>query len=141
MLNNFSDWKPLQDLVGKTRKMSRTLIENHFKKIIHDESRQAAEISWFLDTLHFITHKWNIDILYQLEIHDGLIFNDIRRHLGNVSARTLSDRLKELQEFHLIDRTVQNSRPLSVMYSLSDHGKGFIELLMVLIFFLSKNRK
>ena len=84
-----------------------------------------------------VTKKWNVEILYELEIHKGLTFNDIARHLEKISSRTLSDCLKQLQELGLITRTVQDTRPPSVLYELSNKGKGFVELSLILIYYLS----
>ena len=94
-------------------------------------------MQWFLNIIRFITRKWNVDILYQLQLHSSLAFNDLRRHLDNLSARTLSDCVKQLQEFKLIKRELQDTCPPSVLYSLTDEGRGFVELSMLLVFYLA----
>ena len=82
-----------------------------------------------------------IEILWELEIHNGLNFNELQRHLTSekkkISSRALSDRLKELQKKGLISRTIQDTRPLTVRYDLTDKGKGFIELAMLIVVHLS----
>lgn len=132
-----NDWKPLKENIELSQKLVRNLIEKHFNSQPHHLERREEEIQWFLDQLRFITRKWNIDVLYQLSIHQNLSFNDLRRHLHDVSSRTLSDRLKQLQSLHLVERVLIDSRPPSTLYHLSEKGQGFVELSMLLIYFLA----
>ncbi len=133
---DLKEWAEIQPLIKKSRETIRQLFEQHFKRFDHDADRKVGEIQSFLQIIRFITRKWTIEVLYELEIHNGLIFNALKRHLGDVSSRTLSDCLKELQEQELIQRTIQETRPPSVFYELTDGGKGFIELSMLLIMYL-----
>jgi DNA-binding HxlR family transcriptional regulator len=132
------EWKPIPDLINQSRTAIRSLIKSHFAKINHDEAREIQELRVFMNIFRFITKKWNVEILYELELHDGLNFNELRRHLHNISARTLSDCLKQLFEYGLIHREIQDTRPPSVNYHLADGGKGFIELSLLLIFHLDR---
>jgi DNA-binding HxlR family transcriptional regulator len=94
-------------------------------------------MKFFLQTFEFIRKKWNVRILYELEIHSGLNFNEIMRHLEGISTRSLSDRLKQLEDLNLITRTVQNGRPPKVLYELSKKGRGIIELIQFIILYLT----
>lgn len=134
---NLQEWKPLDDLIKDSREVIRNVMNKHFNENIHDESRKIEEVRFFLKNFRFITKKWNVEILYELEIHNGLIFNDLMRHLQNISSRTLSDCLKQLQNFKLITRTVKDTRPPTVLYELSEKGKGFIELSILIIYHLA----
>ncbi|MFX0043432.1 MAG: winged helix-turn-helix transcriptional regulator [Candidatus Hodarchaeota archaeon] len=42
--------------------------------------------------------------------------------MEDISSRSLSDRLKQLEELNLITRTVQDGRPPKVLYELSEKG-------------------
>ena len=59
-------------------------------------------------------------------------FNEISKILGDVNPRTLSQRLKELEEKGIILREQYNEIPLRVEYSLTekgfDLGKKFLDL-------------
>ena len=56
------------------------------------------------------------------------------RHLEGISSRSLSDTLKLLEKHRLISRNVQDTRPPSVLYELTDKGKAIVEVsVMVLI--------
>ena len=134
---DLQEWKPLDDLIKDSREVIRNIMNKHFNETIHDESRKIEEIRFFLKNFRFITKKWNVEILYELEIHKGLTFNELSRHLKQISSRTLSDCLKQLQNFSLITRTVKNTHPPTVLYELSEKGKGFIELSILIIYHLA----
>lgn len=138
---DFDEWKPLAEIIKDSRVIIRNVMTKHFDETIHDDKRKIQEVGFFLKIFRFITKKWNIEILYELEIHDGLTFNEITRHMQQISTRTLSDCLKQLQNYGLITRNVQDTRPPSVLYKLSENGKGFIELSLLLIYHLANVRQ
>ena len=133
----FNEFQPFTEIIRKSRPIIRKALDKHFNETIHDEKRKIDEIRFFLGIFKFVTKKWNVEILYELEIHKGLTFNDIARHLEKISSRTLSDCLKQLQKLGLITRTVQDTRPPSVLYELSNKGKGFVEISLILIYYLA----
>ncbi|MFX0155005.1 MAG: winged helix-turn-helix transcriptional regulator [Candidatus Hodarchaeota archaeon] len=133
----YNEFESFKEIIKTSRPLIRKALDKHFTETIHDEKRKIDEIRFFLNIFKFVTKKWNVEILYELEIHNGLIFNDITRHLEKISSRTLSDCLKQLLELELITRTVQDTHPPSVLYNLSHKGKGFVELSLILIYYLA----
>ncbi len=136
---NQKEFEPIKKIITDSRKIIRNAINTHFKETLHDDKRRVQEINFILDIIKMATRKWNTDILFELEIHNGLIFNDLMRHIEKISSRTLSNSLKQLQRMGLVTRTVQNTRPVSVFYELSDKGKGLVELSMIILYFLKKD--
>jgi len=128
--------KPLDKLLKDSRKLVKELMNSHFQNIEHDEARNIEEMKFFLKTFEFIRKKWNVRILYELEIHSGMNFNEMMRHMEGISSRSLSDRLKQLENLNLITRTVQDGRPPKVLYELSEKGQGIIELIQFIILYL-----
>jgi DNA-binding HxlR family transcriptional regulator len=51
-----------------------------------------------------------------------LRFSEIQNKLGNISPKSLSDRLKELQSIDLILRKAYSEIPPRVEYSLTEEG-------------------
>jgi len=129
--------KPLDKLLKDSRNLVKELMDSHFENIEHDEERKIVEMKFFLKTFEFIRKKWNVRILYELEIHSGMNFNEMMRHMEGISSRSLSDRLKQLEDLNLITRTVQDGRPPKVLYELSEKGKGIIELIQFIILYLT----
>jgi DNA-binding HxlR family transcriptional regulator len=80
-------------------------------------------------TMGIIGGKWKSVILFHL-IESTLRYNELRSKIPNVTERTLSLQLKDLEEDGVIKRKVYTSKPpLKVEYSLTDFGKSLIPLL------------
>ena len=67
-------------------------------------------------------------------------FNELKRYLKNISDKTLSTNLKELEADHLIVRVEYQQIPPKVEYSLSDRGKSLMVVLDQLCVWGRKNR-
>ena len=78
-------------------------------------------------------------ILYCLIEFEVGRFNELRRYLKNVSDKTLSNNLKELEKDRLIIRKEYPQIPPKVEYSLSDRGKSLMEVLAQLCIWGEKN--
>lgn len=78
-------------------------------------------------------------ILYCLMEFEVVRFNELRRYLKNVSDKTLSNNLKELEKDRLIIRKEYPQIPPKVEYSLSDRGKSLMEVLDRLCIWGEKN--
>ena len=78
-------------------------------------------------------------ILYCLMEFEVVRFNELRRYLKNVSDKTLSNNLKELEKDRLIIRKEYHQIPPKVEYSLSDRGKSLMEVLDQLCIWGEKN--
>ena len=78
-------------------------------------------------------------ILYCLMEFEVVRFNELRRYLKNVSDKTHSNNLKELEKDRLIIRKEYPQIPPKVEYSLSDRGKSLMEVLDQLCIWGEKN--
>ncbi len=83
--------------------------------------------------------KWTADILYVLFFLEKAYFNDIKKALKNINSRTLTDRLRLLEEKKIINRIVHSERPVRVSYELTKFGQGLIKLLIPILFYLLLN--
>lgn len=134
---NVNEFKALSPVIEKLRDQVRRLLDNHLKKIPHTPDRKEMELPLFQGVLNLIGKKWSVEILWELEIHGDLYFNQLSRHLDGVTPKALSDTLKQLEEDKMVNREIsQLERPPKVYYSLTDKGKGFVELSMLIIWFL-----
>jgi len=66
-------------------------------------------------------------------------FNELKRGLCEVSSKTLSATLKELEEKNLISRKVLETTPPTVKYCLTVSGWELRELLIPLLIWVMKN--
>ncbi|HUQ56415.1 helix-turn-helix domain-containing protein [Lentzea sp.] len=71
--------------------------------------------------LDLLANKWSALAIGALE--DGpQRFGQLQRHLQGVSPKVLTQSLRRLEEFGLVDRTVYPAVPLHVEYSLTELG-------------------
>ncbi|MDO5104193.1 MAG: helix-turn-helix domain-containing protein [Lautropia sp.] len=80
-------------------------------------------------TLSLIGGKYKMVILYWLYRQQVVRFNELQRLIGDISYKTLSATLKELERDELITRTEYPQVPPKVEYRLSDIGQSLIPVL------------
>ncbi|MBQ1435758.1 MAG: helix-turn-helix transcriptional regulator [Clostridia bacterium] len=79
-------------------------------------------------TLDIIGGKWKARILMFLK-YRALRTGEIKRALGNITDKVLSDQLKELQRDGLIDRHDYKQIPPKVDYTLTPKGKTLLPII------------
>ncbi len=99
------------------------------------------EDTGFSYTLSLISGKHKMVILYCLMEFEVVRFNELKRYLKNVSDKTLSNNLKELEADCLIIRKEYPQIPPKVEYSLSDRGKSLMSVLDQLCVWGENNRE
>ncbi|MBQ1907527.1 MAG: helix-turn-helix transcriptional regulator [Firmicutes bacterium] len=98
------------------------------------------EDTGFSYTLSLISGKHKMVILYCLMEFGTVRFNELKRYLRNISDRTLSSNLKQLEADGLIVRTEYPQIPPKVEYSLSGRGRSLMEVLDRLCVWGENNR-
>ena len=98
------------------------------------------EDTGFSYTLSLISGKHKMVILYCLMEYEIVRFNELKRYLKNISDKTLSTNLKELEADRLIIRTEYPQIPPKVEYRLSDRGKSLMAVLDQLCVWGEQNR-
>jgi DNA-binding HxlR family transcriptional regulator len=68
-------------------------------------------------------------------------FNELKRDLGSITPRTLTKELKYLEMNKLVCREVKASSVVSVLYSLTKHGKSLEPLIGQIVAWGQKHRK
>ena len=76
----------------------------------------------------FLGKRWNGMILGTLSSGPAG-FAELRRGVGTITDSVLSDRLTELTAGGLVRRTVTDSRPPGVTYSLAPAGEALLPIL------------
>lgn len=87
------------------------------------------EDTGFSYTLSLISGKHKMVILYCLMEYEVVRFNELKRYLKNISDKTLSTNLKELEADRLIIRTEYPQIPPKVEYRLSERGNSLMAVL------------
>lgn len=82
------------------------------------------------DTLDVIGGKWKLIIL-SLLMDRPYRFKELSRAVG-ISARVLSKELQEMEQHQLIKRTVCDTRPITVEYESSAHGRSLLSVVQAM---------
>jgi DNA-binding HxlR family transcriptional regulator len=125
----------LIDLLPIIQETALECLERELDLYTHDRSRMFLERETIMRFFRLLQRKWTLDIIYVLLIQGELHFNEIRRTLEGLSSRTLTDRLSELKDRGIITRTVYQDKPIKVIYSLTDYGKGLAALFVPVLFY------
>jgi DNA-binding HxlR family transcriptional regulator len=68
---------------------------------------------------------WGPQVIWRLS-HGGRRFSELQADMAPISAKVLSQRLKDLESRGVITRTVMNTSPPSVEYALTDLGHELV---------------
>ena len=80
-------------------------------------------------TLSLINGKYKMIILYILMEFKVVRFNEMKKYIGEISYKTLSSTLKELEADKLVHREEYPQIPPKVEYSLTERGKSLMPIL------------
>ncbi len=75
-------------------------------------------------TATLIGKKWHPVIVDRLLAEGPLGFNALQEAVDGISSKVLSDSLDDLEQKHLVDRTVVSEKPFRVEYSLTERGRS-----------------
>lgn len=80
-------------------------------------------------TLKVIGGKWKPLILHFLQYEGEKRYNEIIRYLKTAPKKTVTTQLRELEEDHIIQRTVTDTVPVQVSYKITPHGETLFPIL------------
>jgi DNA-binding HxlR family transcriptional regulator len=80
------------------------------------------------DTMDVLNGKWKIAIIGSLTFGDKR-FKELQRDVEGITAKMLSKELKDLEVNKLVKRTVFDTKPVTVEYSLTAHGKSLEKII------------
>ena len=80
-------------------------------------------------TLDLLGGTWTLLVLRDLLRFSPIRFGELRRSLGGISARTLTDRLRHLEAEGIVTRTVYAEVPVRVEYALTPRGESLAPVL------------
>ena len=94
----------------------------------------------FSYTLSLINGKYKMTILYVLAEFGVVRFNEMKKYIDEISYKTLSSSLKELEADKLVHREEYPQIPPKVEYSLTERGKSLIPILETMCDWGEENR-
>lgn len=103
-------------------------------KVKHFQNRDVQ------DVIDIIGGRWRGAVLASLCDREKR-FNELKRDLGSITARTLIKELKYLEINKLVSRETETASAVSVAYSLTKHGKSLEPLIGHIVVWGQKHRK
>ena len=83
------------------------------------------------DALYVIGGKWKLRVI--IAVKDGNTrFNEIQRTIDGISAKVLSNELKDLELNGFVTRTVKTTMPVVVEYTITEYTDTLNEVLQSL---------
>ncbi|ERJ58971.1 winged helix-turn-helix transcriptional regulator [Sphingobacterium paucimobilis] len=73
------------------------------------------------DAIELLRGKWKISILRNLS-YGEMRFKDLQEAVTGISPKVLSKELQDLEQHLLITRTVNNTKPVTVSYAITEHA-------------------
>jgi DNA-binding HxlR family transcriptional regulator len=125
-------------------RMQKTLegIEETLQHIFERQKMGLEELRGAVQSLeesfNLLSQKWALQILYTLFLRTTIGFGELKKILG-VNSRTLSDKLKALNQYGYVRRTVEQGPPLRVRYSLTTRGWNTMLLALPLLYYSSSD--
>ena len=84
------------------------------------------------NSLKIFGQKFALHIIRNILLLKQNKFSQFLRSIEGINTKTLSIRLKELEEFGIIQRKVTQKRPLEVEYVLTEKGKALEPIIVKL---------
>ncbi len=115
------------------------MIETSFYNVTNNECKMAGNgycPKPLEQVASFLCKKWTLTIIVTIGNFGVLRFNDLLRRIDGITQKTLSERLKDLEEHNLISRKTFPEKPPHVEYSLTIKGKKLKEAVLPLYSFV-----
>ncbi|AZS76051.1 transcriptional regulator [Streptomyces lydicus] len=88
----------------------------------------VAQVCPINPVIDLVFSRWTTPILWVLEHHGRLRFNELQRHLPSITPKVLTQRLRQLERDGLVIRTYHAEIPPRVEYEISDLGRTLTPL-------------
>ncbi len=92
----------------------------------------------YRDIIDRVGDKWSLLVLAVLE-QNPTRFNELKRAIGDISQKVLTNTLRDLEADGYITRTVYDESPLKVVYQLSKMGSTVLEPINQLVAWAEEN--
>ncbi len=112
------------------------------KTTVHEENSAtcASHLMSVKDTLDIVTGKWKISIIAALRFGKKR-FMELQREIDGIGAKMLSKELQELEMNELVSRTVYDTKPVTVVYELTEYGETLKPIIQEMAIWGAKHRK
>ncbi|MEY3844328.1 MAG: hypothetical protein RL293_750 [Bacteroidota bacterium] len=107
-------------------------IKKKLEKIFDYDPLVPIEICPVRDILSIASDKWSILIVLFIGGHKVLRFGDLKSLIHGISAKVLTERLRNLEKDGYLSRQVFPEVPVRVEYQLTPFGLRYLDKLIIL---------
>lgn len=101
------------------------------RPIKHDPQACSKKMLPIQDALEILSGKWKLPILVAL-MFDVKRFSDLSKEIPKITDRMLSKELKDLEMNKLVKRTVYDTFPVTVEYTMTEYGRSLKKVIEAL---------
>ncbi|MBN08268.1 MAG: MarR family transcriptional regulator [Rhodospirillaceae bacterium] len=102
-----------------------------YRQLPLDEIKKLEKSRPFQKMLGRLSNKWNVLIIRRLSGRT-IRPSELRREIGNISAKVLTQALRELESYGLVARAIYPVIPPRVEYRLTELGETLVVALNAL---------
>lgn len=126
----------LREMAAQSRER---LVEPWRERLAASEGLQR-EMDRIVQNLQVFFSKWSVEIIIVLGQHGTRRFSELKGSLSGISGRTLTQRLRDLEEQGLVTRRLYDEMPVRVEYALTRKGLDVAALALPLVLYLQVER-
>lgn len=109
--------------------------------MVYSEVQCTKQLNGVEDALYVLGGKWKLRIIIALNSGHHR-FNELQRTINGISARVLSNELKQLEMNGLVNRVIKaNEFPVVVEYKTTDYAATLKDIISALSEWGYKHRK
>jgi DNA-binding HxlR family transcriptional regulator len=106
---------------------------------LHSSKADWAELCPIRDVLERLGDRWSMLVLFVLHDNGKLRFSVLKKEIGDISQRMLSQTLRRLEQDGLVSRTAHATVPPRVDYELTRLGQSFHKPMHELLHWAQRN--
>jgi DNA-binding HxlR family transcriptional regulator len=105
------------------------------------EKNSIIEICPIRNVVARFGNKWALLVIIILDENSSIRFNQLRKHIPDISTKVLSNTLRILEADGLVKRTVFPEVPVRVEYELTETGRSLVPIVLSLTEWAKNNMK
>ena len=114
--------------MAETKSLVKSKANEHSKANDHSFGECMSMLLPVRDSLEVLNGKWKLPIIISLSFGNKR-FRQISKDVVGITDKMLSKELKDLEMNQLVKRTIYDTFPPTVEYSITDHGRSLKKVI------------